>query len=108
MTRARLERLSGGYVNHMPLGEGFDFTEREVVLRADLSEVDYRGLVCTPVRFIMNGPRTPRPGEQVLLVDVGGDATCIGEVVSITGWEVCVRPDWKTRSGVPAQGTNTP
>jgi hypothetical protein len=47
----------------------------------------------------MKGPRAAQPGERVLLVDVGGNGTCLGRVVSVVGWEACVRPDWETWSG---------
>ena len=80
-------------------GELSDFEDREVVLRADLSTRDDRDCVWTPLRFIMNGPRSPRPGERVLLVDVGGTGTCIGHVVSVAGWAARVCPDWQTWSG---------
>jgi hypothetical protein len=76
----------------------FDFGEREVVLRADLGERDDDDCVWTSVRFLMRGPRSPRPGEQVLLVDVEG-GSCVGRVESAAGWEVCVRPDWRTWTG---------
>ena len=78
---------------------GLDFNEREVVLRADLSTLDELECIWTPVRFIMNGPRAPQPGERVLLVDTGGTGSCIGRVVALAGWEACVRPDWETWSG---------
>lgn len=83
----------------MTLGEELDFTNREVVLRADLSALDERDCAWAPTRFLMKGPRAPQPGECVLLVDVGGRGTCLGRVVSVAGWEACVRPDWTTWSG---------
>jgi hypothetical protein len=46
----------------------------------------------------MRGPRPPRPGEPVVLVDVEG-GSCVGRVVSVCGWEARVRPDWRTWSG---------
>ena len=81
------------------LGEELNFNDREVVLRADLSALDELDCVWTPTRFLMGGPRTPMPGERVVLVDVNGAGTCLGRVVSVTGWEACVRPDWETWSG---------
>ena len=81
------------------LGEELNFNDREVVLRADLSGLDERDCVWTPTRFLMNGPRMPVAGERVVLVDVNGAGTCLGRVVSVTGWEACVRPDWETWSG---------
>jgi hypothetical protein len=80
-------------------GEELNFSDREVVLRADLTLLDDRDCVWTPMRFLLSGPRTPRPGERVLLVDTGGAGTCLGRVVSVAGWEACVRPDWETWSG---------
>jgi hypothetical protein len=86
----------------MLLGEELDFSDREVVLRADLETLGEAGLVCTPVRFLLAGPRAPRPGETVLLVDTGGAGTCLGTIVAVAGWEACVRPEWATWSGAEA------
>ena len=72
--------------------EKLDFAEREVVLRASLDELDDERCVWTPVRFIMNGPRQPRVGETVFLIDRRGKG-CRGEVVSMKGWMARVRPD---------------
>ena len=82
----------------VPAGSGLDFGHREVVLRADLAHRDPDDCVWTSVRFLMQGPRPPRPGELVMLVDVE-DGSCMGRVVSVAGWEACVRPDWRTWSG---------
>jgi hypothetical protein len=80
-------------------GEELDFNDREVVLRADLTTLDDRECIWTPLRFIMNGPRAPKPGERVLLVDISGTGTCLGSVISVTGWEACIQLDWETWSG---------
>jgi len=80
-------------------GEEFDFTDREIVLRADLWSVDAGGCVSVSLRFLMNGPRAPQPGERVVLVDVNGAGSCLGGVVSVTGWAAEVRPDWDTFRG---------
>ena len=72
--------------------EKLDFSEREVVLRASLDELDEDRCVWTPVRFIMKGPRQPRLGELVFLMDRGGRG-CLGEVVEINGWMARVRAD---------------
>lgn len=90
----------------MLYGEELDFNDREVVLRADLATLDERECIWTPLRFIMNGPRAPRAGERVLLVDISGTGTCLGRVISVTGWEACIRPDWETWSGarMPPRG----
>jgi hypothetical protein len=75
--------------------DGLDFERREVVLRADLGGHQAEDCVWTPLRFLMRGPRSPRPGERVLLVDPDG-GTCLGRVTIVSGWEACVRPDWST------------
>jgi hypothetical protein len=80
-------------------GEEFDFTDREIVLRADLASVDERDCVSVSLRFLMNGPRAPQPGERVVLVDMNGAGSCLGRVVSVSGWAAQVRPDWDTFSG---------
>jgi hypothetical protein len=80
-------------------GEELNFVDREVVLRADLELLDDGGLVWTPIRFLLDGPRAPRPGEEVLLVDTAGTGTCLGSVVAVAGWEACVRPEWATWTG---------
>ena len=85
-------------MDRMP-GEEFDFNDREVVLRADLSSVDEGRCVPVSLRFLMDGPRAPQPGERVVLVDVNGAGTCLGRVVSVSGWAAEVRPDWDTFSG---------
>ena len=77
--------------------QALDFGEREVALRADLGDRDGDDCIWTSVRFLMRGPRPPRPGESVMLVDVAG-GSCIGRVVSLAGWNVCIRPDWRTWS----------
>lgn len=87
-------------------GEDLNFNDREVVLRADLALLDESDCIWTPLRFLMNGPRPPRAGERVLLIDMSGDGSCLGRVMSVTGWEACVRPDWDTWSGteMPPRG----
>ena len=80
-------------------GEEFDFTDREIVLRADLASVDERDCVSVSLRFLMNGPRAPQPGERVVLVDMNGAGSCLGRVVSVSGWAAEERPDWDTFSG---------
>ena len=83
----------------MTYTDELNFNDREVVLRADLSTPDDMDCIWAPLRFIMRGPRAPQPGERVLLVDSAGKGTCLGRVVSISGWEACVRPDWESWCG---------
>jgi kynureninase len=67
-----------------------DFAEREVVLRANLDEVDADRCVWTSMRFLMNGPRHPRVGESVFLID-GERGGTMGLVVELNGWMARVR-----------------
>jgi hypothetical protein len=63
-----------------------DFAAREVVLRANLAEADDDGCVWASMRFIMNGPRHPRAGELVFLIDASGGGGRMGRVVELSGW----------------------
>lgn len=74
------------------------FREREIVLRADFGELDDEQCLDLSVRFIMQGPRAPRPGEWVYLLDERG-CGCLGCVESVDGWIARVRPDWESWSG---------
>jgi len=67
-----------------------DFDEREVVLRASLDEADEDRCLWTSMRFIMNGPRNPRVGESVYLIDREG-GSAMGRVVELNGWLARVR-----------------
>jgi hypothetical protein len=70
-----------------------DFGEREVVLRADFDQLDDEQCVWTPIRFMLKGPRHPREGEWVYLLDNRGRG-CLGKVETLNGWQARVRPDW--------------
>lgn len=70
--------------------QDFDFVEREVVLRADLEDTDDDRCVWTSMRFIMEGPRQPRVGEDVFLMDRDGGG-CLGRVEELNGWMARVR-----------------
>ncbi len=70
-----------------------DFDEREVVLRADFTQLDDEKCVWTSMRFMLKGPRHPREGEWVYLIDEDGRG-CVGLVESVSGWIARVRPDW--------------
>lgn len=67
-----------------------DFADREVVLRANLREADEERCVWSSLRFIMGGPRHPRVGESVYLIDRDGGG-CLGHVVELNGWLARVR-----------------
>ena len=73
------------------------FGEREVVLRANFNELDEEQHVWASLRFILSGPRAPREGEWVYLLDPRGDG-CLGQIESINGWMARVRPDWTSWS----------
>ena len=67
-----------------------DFAEREVVLRANLDEADADRCVWTSMRFFMRGPRHPRVGELVFVID-SRSGGCMGRVVELNGWMARVR-----------------
>jgi hypothetical protein len=67
-----------------------DFAQREVVLRADFEDADDDRCLWTSMRFLMDGPRHPRVGEDVFLID-GAGAGCLGRVVELNGWMARVR-----------------
>lgn len=73
----------------------FDFSEREVVLRADFNELDEESCVWTSMRFMLKGPRHPREGEWVFLLDSHGRG-CMGRIEELNGWTAKVRPDWSS------------
>jgi hypothetical protein len=68
----------------------FDFGEREVVLRANLAEADDDRCVWTSMRFLMSGPRHPRVGELVYVIDTGSGG-CMGRVEELNGWMARIR-----------------
>jgi kynureninase len=67
-----------------------DFAEREVVLRANLDEADADRCVWTSMRFFMRGPRHPRVGELVFVIDTKSGG-CMGRVEELNGWMARVR-----------------
>jgi kynureninase len=67
-----------------------DFAEREVVLRANLDEADADRCVWASMRFLQHGPRHPRIGESVFLMDNKGGGS-LGQVVELNGWLARVR-----------------
>jgi hypothetical protein len=72
-----------------------DFGEREVVLHADFYQLDDEQCVWTSIRFMLKGPRHPREGEWVYLLDNRGRG-CLGKVETLNGWQARVRPDWSS------------
>jgi hypothetical protein len=80
---------------------------REYVLRADFDLLEEDGCSWVSSRF-MRGPRRPEAGEIVYLLDAKGSG-CVGTVVRVEGWYLCVRPDWSTwTGGEPPSGGLTP
>jgi hypothetical protein len=75
-----------------------EFDEREIVLRADFNELDEERCLWASLRFLLNGPRPPREGEWVYLLDPRGDG-CMGQIDAINGWMARVRPDWESWAG---------
>jgi hypothetical protein len=69
-----------------------NFDQREIVLRANFDEADEQHCVWTSVRFIMSGPRHPRVGEAVFLMDSDGSGR-VGWVEELNGWMARVRLD---------------
>ena len=67
-----------------------DFAEREVVLRADLDDADADRCVWSSMRFLMRGPRHPRVGELVFVID-SKSGGCMGRVEELNGWMARVR-----------------
>ena len=67
-----------------------DFAEREVVLRANFDDADADRCVWTSMRFLQHGPRHPRIGESVFLMDQKGGGS-LGRVVELNGWLARVR-----------------
>jgi hypothetical protein len=77
-------------------GEGdrsLDFSEREIVLRAEFDDLDDESCVWTSMRFMLEGPRHPEKGEWVFLLDSAGRG-CLGRVDEVNGWNARVCPDW--------------
>jgi hypothetical protein len=75
-----------------------EFEDREIVLRAELTELDDEDCVEVSLRFLMNGPRSPKEGEWVYLLDGHGNG-CLGQIESVSGWMARVRPDWNSWAG---------
>jgi kynureninase len=67
-----------------------DFAQREVVLRANLDEADADRCVWTSMRFLMGGPRHPRVGELVFVIDTNSGGM-MGRVEELNGWMARVR-----------------
>jgi hypothetical protein len=72
-----------------------DFSKREIVLRADFTELDDELCVWTSLRFMLEGPRHPTEGEWVFLLDELGRG-CLGKIETVNGWTARVRLDWSS------------
>lgn len=75
-----------------------EFEDREIVLRAEFTELDDGDCLEASLRFLMDGPRMPRAGEWVYLLDGAGNG-CLGQIDSINGWMARVKPDWESWTG---------
>jgi hypothetical protein len=73
------------------------YEDREVVLRADFDSVDADDCCWVSLHFI-RGPRRPRAGEWVYLLDGRGNG-CLGVVDQVHGWIARVKPDWDSWRG---------
>jgi hypothetical protein len=87
----------------------FDFAAREIVLRADFSARDEADCISVSLRFVIDGPRAPRKGEWVYLMDDRG-VGCPGQIQSINGWSARIKPDWSswdhTQQPPPVSGSS--
>jgi hypothetical protein len=81
------------------------YEEREVVLRADFESVDADDCCWVSLHFI-RGPRRPRAGEWVYLLDGRGNG-CLAVVDQVHGWIARVKPDWGTWGGPIAPRART-
>jgi hypothetical protein len=75
-------------------GSELPFEEREIVVRADFDELDDERCLWASFHFL-RGPRHPRAGEWVYLLD-GCGRGCLGRVEAVRGWIARVKPDWAT------------
>jgi hypothetical protein len=75
-----------------------EFEEREIVLRVEFTDLDDERCLEASLRFLIAGPRAPREGEWVYLLDHRGNG-CLGQIDSISGWMARVRPDWDSWKG---------
>jgi hypothetical protein len=93
LTEARYPGRWGGRRNvKLEAGQErtLDFSEREVVLRGNLEEADDERCVWTSMRFLMGGPRHPRVGELVFVIDTKSGGA-MGRVEELNGWMARVR-----------------
>jgi hypothetical protein len=71
--------------------------EREVVLRADFDALDADDCCWVSLHFL-TGPRRPRAGDWVYLLD-GRGGGCLGRIDAVHGWIARARPDWGSWRG---------
>lgn len=79
----------------------FPFDEREIVLRADFREIEERNLLSVPLPE--DGPRPPKRGEFVYLLDGAGNG-CVAFCAKVRdgiGRMMLVRETWNGRTAPP-------
>jgi hypothetical protein len=79
------------------------FDEREIVLRADFGRIEEGNLLSVPVRFD-NGPRPPRRGEFVYLLD-GTGTGCVAYVAKVRDGVARTMPVEDTWTGMSRSPT---
>ncbi len=82
----------------------FPYEEREIVLRADFEALDERDILSVPVRD--DGPRPPRKGEFVYLLDGAGNG-CVAFCAKVRDGIarlMLVRETWYGRTAPPRHG----
>ena len=81
----------------------FPFDEREIVLRADFRAIDERNVLSVPLRD--DGPRPPKRGEFVYLLDGAGNG-CVAFCAKVRDGIARVMPvleTWNGRTAPPRQ-----
>jgi hypothetical protein len=79
----------------------------EIVLWVDFNNLEDDDRLPTTLRYA-TGPRKPRAGDWVRIVDSDGD-TCLAQVLRVEGMLVEVRPNWATwEAGAPEWATWAP
>ncbi len=90
VARGEEKEVAGGEAKD-GLPQPLNFEEREIVVRADFDDVDEEGCLWVSLHFL-KGPRHPRAGETVYLVQPHRRAS-LAQVQSVNGWLARVKPD---------------